>query len=368
MADTFIELNPGTAGVKIDGRSMAGGDIREVVVIGDGTTAANVAPVDATAGLKVDLGSDNDVTVTSGTVTASNLPTTVDTNSGNKGASTLRVVLATDQPALTAKLLVTPDSIALPANQSCNTAQINGATPLMGAGNTGTGSLRVTIATDQAQLSNKLLVTPDLPTGASTAAKQPALGTAGTASADVISVQGIASMTALQTGGNIAHDGVDAGNPHKIGGRAIAHGTNPTAVAAADRTDWLFNRAGVPFVIGGHPNVATIAAAYTSGQTDVAVITVGAGAKIVVTAIEVICANANTVDTAVYVGFGTANTPTTAGVVLTHPGIAAGSGVAIGNGAGMIAVGADNEDLRITCGAPTTGSIRIRVSYYTIES
>ena len=37
-----------------------------------------------------------------------------------------------------------------------------------------------------------------LPTGASTAAKQPALGTAGTASADVLTVQGIASMTALK--------------------------------------------------------------------------------------------------------------------------------------------------------------------------
>lgn len=36
-----------------------------------------------------------------------------------------------------------------------------------------------------------------LPTGASTAAKQPALGTAGAASADVITVQGIASMTKL---------------------------------------------------------------------------------------------------------------------------------------------------------------------------
>lgn len=37
-----------------------------------------------------------------------------------------------------------------------------------------------------------------LPSGAATAAKQPALGTAGTASADVISVQGVASMTALK--------------------------------------------------------------------------------------------------------------------------------------------------------------------------
>jgi hypothetical protein len=37
-----------------------------------------------------------------------------------------------------------------------------------------------------------------LPTGASTSAKQPALGTAGTASADVITIQGVASMTPVQ--------------------------------------------------------------------------------------------------------------------------------------------------------------------------
>lgn len=44
--------------------------------------------------------------------------------------------------------------------------------------------------------------TISLPTGASTAAKQPALGTAGTASTDVITVQGIASMTALKVDGS----------------------------------------------------------------------------------------------------------------------------------------------------------------------
>lgn len=37
-----------------------------------------------------------------------------------------------------------------------------------------------------------------LPTGAATAAKQPALGTAGTASSDVITVQGVAGMTAVK--------------------------------------------------------------------------------------------------------------------------------------------------------------------------
>lgn len=41
-----------------------------------------------------------------------------------------------------------------------------------------------------------------LPSGASTSAKQPALGTAGTASADVLTVQGIASMTPLKTDGS----------------------------------------------------------------------------------------------------------------------------------------------------------------------
>lgn len=69
--------------------------------------------------------------------------TTTDTNSGNKSAGTLRVVFATDQPQLTNKLLVTPDSVALPANQSVNEAQINGVAVTMGAGATGTGVQRV---------------------------------------------------------------------------------------------------------------------------------------------------------------------------------------------------------------------------------
>lgn len=41
-----------------------------------------------------------------------------------------------------------------------------------------------------------------LPSGAATAAKQPALGTAGTASADVLTVQGVTSMTALKVDGS----------------------------------------------------------------------------------------------------------------------------------------------------------------------
>jgi hypothetical protein len=50
------------------------------------------------------------------TTTASNLPTTVDTNSGNKSASTLRVVLATDQPQLTNALKVDGSAVTQPVN------------------------------------------------------------------------------------------------------------------------------------------------------------------------------------------------------------------------------------------------------------
>lgn len=57
-------------------------------------------------------------------------------------------------------------------------------------------SLAVTLASDQDTLAVSNASLP-LPTGAATSAKQPALGTAGASSTDVLSVQGIASGTAL---------------------------------------------------------------------------------------------------------------------------------------------------------------------------
>lgn len=172
----------------------------------------------------------------------------------------------------------------------------------------------------------------------------------------------------LAIGGNVAHDGVNSGNPNYAGAEAIAHGTNPTAVAAADRTKLYANRAGVPFVIGGHPNVVTIELAVTGAQTDVAIVTIGASLKIVVTQIQVVTDEANTVGVGFRVGFGTANTPTTTGVVASHPGMVPGTGLSRGDGSGILGVGADNEDLRVTSEVPTGGSVRFIVSYYTIES
>jgi hypothetical protein len=38
------------------------------------------------------------------------------------------------------------------------------------------------------------------------------------------------------------------------------------------------------------------------------------------------------------------------------------------DGAGIIGIGADGEDLRITCDDPAGGSLFVTFSYYTIES
>ena len=169
--------------------------------------------------------------------------------------------------------------------------------------------------------------------------------------------------------GDVGHNTADAGYPVKIGGKAIAHGTNPTAVAAASRTDIYTNRAGVPFVMGGHPNIQTVRLQFTAAQTDVAIVTVAAGLKIVVTALQVTVDSASTGFPLVRIGFGAANTPTTTGVIAAHGGVPAGGGFTRGDGSGILGVGADGDDLRITTVTAATGNgVEVVVTYYTIES
>ena len=294
--DSYLAYeNPSTTDAKLDTEQLTVGANtvqRERIQIA-GSTALQIAPVDATAGLKVNLGADNDVTVT-----------------GN--LTTVTTVTAVDA--------VTAITNALPA------------------GTNAIGKLAANSGVDIGDV-------------------------------DVTSITGVTmSNAAMQITGDEAADAVDAGNPVKVGMKAIAFGANPTEVAAADRTDWYANRAGIPFVLGGHMNTISVAAAYTGAETDTAIITAAGGTKIVVTQIQLVASNANTVNVAFYIGFHATTTPTTTGVVLTHPGVAPGSGVSRGDGTGVLGVGGDGDDLRITSGAPTTGSIRVLVSYFTIPS
>lgn len=118
----------------------------------------------------------------------------------------------------------------------------------------------------------------------------------------------------------------------------------------------------VRVIAGPDTNIITRRDNYTSAQTDAAIVTVSGGTKIVVLACTVAADKANSIDVAARIGFGTANTPTGAGVYLSHPGIAAGSGI---REAGAV-VGGDGEDLRITSEVPTGGSIDVVTKYFTV--
>lgn len=149
----------------------------------------------------------------------------IDTNSGNKSAGTLRVVLATDQPQLTNKLLVTPD-----ANSAVNVAQINGVTVLMGNGASGTGAQRVTIAND----STGILA------GVTT----------------VTTVTTVSTVTTLANG-QTAHDGAATGSPLRIGAKAETALSGVTLVADGDATDLFAGVDGV-LIVRPHSNLEDV--------------------------------------------------------------------------------------------------------------
>ena len=124
--------------------------------------------------------------------------------------------------------------------------------------------------------------------------------------------------------------------------------------------------------MGGHPNIITEEFTFTTAQTNFALVTVTGSNKIIVTLIDATLDVDTSVTVAVRVGFAAATLPSTTtagviGIVLSHPGIAAGSGIVRGTGAGMVGVGAAAEDLRLTSDVPTSGALRITVSYFIIN-
>lgn len=109
-----------------------------------GTFWQATQPVSIAASVAVtQSGTWNIGTVTTVTSLSQFAGNAINLGTGNAGTGTLRVVLATDQPQLTNKLLVTPD-----ANSAVNISQMNGIAVSMGNGVSGTGVQRVTLASD----------------------------------------------------------------------------------------------------------------------------------------------------------------------------------------------------------------------------
>lgn len=161
-----------------------------------------------------------------------------------------------------------------------------------------------------------------LPTGAATLAKQPALGTAGTASADVITVQGIASMTPLLVNGS--------GATQPISGTVTANaGTGTFTTTIASTTAAFQAEANVAF--------GSITNSY------VTIFTPSAATKIL--------QMRNNMNAAVSVSFDAGST--------TNYILDAGDQVSLDLLANTLVMSTTAIQVKYTVGAPTSGSFRI---------
>lgn len=75
-----------------------------------------------------------------------------------------------------------------------------------------------------------------------------ATGTAGAPSSTVLTVQGATSMSPVFVSGDIASGTTDSGNPAKIGG--LAKTANPSAVADGQRVSQLYDKLGKAITVG----------------------------------------------------------------------------------------------------------------------
>ena len=173
MADSAVDVTAGS-GTSIDTRTEAtNGNHRQVIVIGDPSTNAGVAPVDAAAGLKVDLGADNDVVVSAA---ATSIGKAEDSASADADVGVPAMARRTATPA--------------------DTSDTDGDYEMLQMDN---GRLWVSATVDAA-----------LPAGTNV-------------------IGGV--------NGDVAHDTADSGNPLKVGAKATNNIEGLTQVADADRTD-----------------------------------------------------------------------------------------------------------------------------------
>lgn len=212
------------------------------------------------------------------------------------------------QKAMSASMavVVASDQSNLPAN----VAQINGVTPLMGAGATGTGSQRVTIATDgQGQVADNAAFTDgttrldmagfifDETAGTALTENDAAAARIDSKRALVFALedattrgqrQAVNAGGAAEVHGDVAHDAAVSGNPVRAAGRART--SDYTAVANDDTADFIADLNGkqivLPYAIPEN-SISGVTAAIT-GTSDTSVIaTPGAGIRNYITHILV---------------------------------------------------------------------------------
>lgn len=198
MADVAVAITEGS-GVNIDTRTEASnGNHRQVVVLGDPSTNAGVAPVDAAAGLKVDLGADNDVTATI-------------------AAGATSIAKAEDVASAGADVGV--PAMAVQKATPANTAGTDGDYEFlqMAAGRLWVDASGKTLTVDGSGVTQPVSMATNTPVG------------------------------------TVAHDAADSGAPVKVGAKAESAVSTATMVADGDRTDVYADIDGILMVRSDRP-------------------------------------------------------------------------------------------------------------------
>ena len=282
MTDAEITINDQTESgttVNVDTKSMVGVGAktvhRQAIVIGDPTTFGQVATVNTNGELKVkhtdaipitdnagSLTVDGSVSI-SGSVAVTNANLDIGlstlatqatlalikakTDNLDVALSTLETTTAdvSDNPLRdNGKIDIAAFDVALPAGTN-NIGDIDVLSlPALPAGTNNIGDVDIlTIAAGDNNIGNVDIVS------------LPALvaGTANIGDVDVLTLPNVAQATASnlknEPNGHVAHDGIDSGNPLKMGGRART--SNITSVAQDDRVDAIFDKNGRQIIVAG---------------------------------------------------------------------------------------------------------------------
>lgn len=245
MADG-ITLNTGSGGSTLatDDAGVAGHvQLVKLAVSADGSATALTA--DNTDGLLVNLGTNNDVTVT-GSVTA---------NAGTN-LNTSALALEAGNLATIAALSKAEDAAHSSGNTGVMALAVRNATVTdLSAGNTD-GDYEPLQVSAAGRLWASATIDAALPAGTNAIGKLASNAGVTIGAVEVAASQTLATVTTVATvttltGGGVAHDGADSGNPIKVGAKAETSPKGITLVADGDRSDIYCDADGILMVKTG---------------------------------------------------------------------------------------------------------------------
>lgn len=245
-----FDLDSGAGSQYVMGVSLrAAGSGGSTALLGQAAMAASLPVVIASDQSALSFSIGSNATVDLNKVAGNS----ISAGNGTAGTGCQRVTIASDNTAFSVNATLSAETTKVIGTVNLSAAQtlatlttitndvnvnvktINGVTTLMGNGVTGTGSQRVTIASDNTAFSVNATLSAET---------TKVIGTVNLSAA-----QTLATVTTVSTltGGAVAHDGADSGNPIKTGGRAV--NAEIAAVANNDRSDFITDLTGKQIVL-----------------------------------------------------------------------------------------------------------------------